>query len=137
MENIGAMLKQINDRLHAQADATLKENGLTFTQARVLRYLHRTGGQAPQKEVEAYLEVAHPTIVGIISRLERGGFVTCHMDPADRRNKVVCLTAKARAIRDGMDRDIQATEQRLVAGLSRQEIDQLRSLLARLHRNLE
>ena len=137
MENIGAMLKQINDRLHAQADATLKENGLTFTQARVLRYLHRAGGQASQKALGDYLEVAHPTIVGIVSRLEREGFVTCSTGVADRRSKVVCLTAKAVAIRDCMDRSIRKTEQRLVAGLSQEEVDQLRGLLTRLHRNLE
>ena len=137
MENIGAMLKQINDRLHAQADATLKENGLTFTQARVLRYLHRAGGQASQKALGDYLEVAHPTIVGIVSRLEREGFVTCSTGVADRRSKVVCLTAKAVAIRDCMDQSIRKTEQRLVAGLSQEEVDQLRGLLTRLHRNLE
>ena len=69
--------------------------------------------------------------------LKREGFVTCSTGVADRRSKVVCLTAKAVAIRDCMDQSIRKTEQRLVAGLSQEEVDQLRGLLTRLHRNLE
>ena len=94
-DDVGYMLKKVNDRIHIQADANLKECGLTFSQMRVLMVLRKNGGQVSQKMIEEELGVAHPTVVGIVSRLEKNGFVSCYMDPADRRSKIVCETEKA------------------------------------------
>lgn len=90
----GVYFKLITDKLHAKADADLKAHGLTMTQSRVLRFLSDSGGEATQKEIEDFLSVSHPTVVGIVSRLEQNGFITFHPDSADKRNKVVVLTEK-------------------------------------------
>ena len=79
-DDVGYMLKKVNDRIHIQADANLKECGLTFSQMRVLMVLRKNGGQVSQKMIEEELGVAHPTVVGIFSRLEKNGFVSCYMD---------------------------------------------------------
>ena len=70
-DDVGYMLKKVNDRIHIQADANLKECGLTFSQMRVLMVLRKNGGQVSQKMIEEELGVAHPTVVGIVSRLEK------------------------------------------------------------------
>lgn len=72
---IGYQFKIINDRIKARADADLKTHDLTLTQTRVLGFLAESGGQATQKEIEADLQVSHPTVVGIISRMEQKGFL--------------------------------------------------------------
>lgn len=136
-DDVGYMLKQLNDRLHVQADANLKECGLTFSQVRVLKVLRKNGGQVPQKVIEETLQVAHPTVVGIVSRLEKNGFVSCHMDPADRRNKIVCETEKALENHRKHKKQMQEVEARLLDGFSEEEIRELKRMLRHLYQNME
>lgn len=136
-DDVGSMLKKLNDRLHVQADANFKECGLTFSQVRVLKVLRKNGGQASQKVIEEELGVAHPTVVGIVSRLEKNRFVSCHMDPADRRNKIVCETEKALENHRKHKKQIIEVEARLLAGLSEEEICELKRLLRHLYQNME
>ena len=68
---IGCLLKMITDKIKMRADADLAQQGLTLTQSRVLGYLDRSGGQATQKEIEGFLQVSHPTVAGVIGRMEQ------------------------------------------------------------------
>ena len=94
---IGCLLKMITDKIKMRADADLAQQGLTLTQSRVLGYLDRSGGQATQKEIEGFLQVSHPTVAGIINRMEQNGFVRCRLDPADKRSKPDGARCRGRA----------------------------------------
>lgn len=136
MENrhIGYLLKIITDKIRTTADAHLKSHGLTLSQSRVLAFLHSRGGEATQKEIEDFLEVAHPTVVGIVSRMEKNGFVTCSYE---RISKLVKLTDKAEIIGEDMDRTISAQDGKLYAGLSDEELSELERMLQVIYRNLK
>ena len=100
---IGCLLKMITDKIKIQADANLAQHDLTLTQSRVLGYLARNGGTATQKEIEGFLQVSHPTVAGVIGRMEQKGFVSCRPDPADKRSKLVCQTPRATEIAHQVD----------------------------------
>ena len=134
---IGYQFKIINDRIKARADADLKTHDLTLTQTRVLGFLAESGGQATQKEIEADLQVSHPTVVGIISRMEQKGFLCTWTDPMDRRNQIVRLTDKAIKLDREIDATVAMQDEMLLRGLSEQQVDELRNCLARIVRNLE
>lgn len=134
---IGYQFKIINDRIKARADADLKTHDLTLTQTRVLGFLAESGGQATQKEIEADLQVSHPTVVGIISRMEQKSFLCTWTDPMDRRNKIVRLTDKAIKLDREIDATVAMQDEMLLRGLSEQQVDELRNCLARIVRNLE
>ena len=134
---IGYQFKIIHDRIKARADADLKTHDLTLTQTRVLGFLAESGGQATQKEIEADLQVSHPTVVGIISRMEQKGFLCTWTDPMDRRNKIVRLTDKAIKLDREIDATVAMQDEMLLRGLSEQQVDELRNCLARIVRNLE
>ena len=134
---IGYQFKIINDRIKARADADLKTHDLTLTQTRVLGFLAESGGQATQKEIEAHLQVSHPTVVGIISRMEQKGFLCTWTDPMDRRNKIFRLTDKAIKLDREIDATVAMQDEMLLRGLSEQQVDELRNCLARIVRNLE
>lgn len=136
-ENIGYLLKQLNDRIKIYADASLKKNNVTFSQTIVLEFIHSQGGETTQKEIEDYLGVAHPTVVGLVSRLEKNGFLTCFTGQEDRRNKIVRITEYAKKFGDAMQAEMDTTEQRLISGLSENEIAELRRMLRILYRNME
>lgn len=136
-KDVGYLIKNINDKLKARADADLKQYHLTLTQSRVLAFLNGKGGQATQKEIEVFLEVSHPTVVGIVSRMEQNGFVTSWIDGNDKRNKNVKLTAQAEHLGRDLEQSIQANEQRLYASLSDDDIARLKELLCVIYKNLE
>ena len=126
--DVGYLIKSINDKLAARADAELKQFNLTMSQCRVFLYLSSRGGQATQKEIETFLDVAHPTIVGLVSRMEQNGYVTC-WPCEDGRNKYVKLTPQAEAIDKDMQENMQASEEMLLAPLSPEDRERLRGLL--------
>ena len=135
-KDIGYLIKNINDKLKAKADAELKRYHLTLTQSRVLAYLGSRGGQATQKEIEVFLEVSHPTVVGIVARMEQNGYVSC-WPSEDRRNKNVKLTSQVEAISMDMEQDILANEQALLAPFSLEERERLREMLLVISKNLD
>ena len=136
-KDIGYLIKNINDKLKVKADADLKHSNLTLAQSRVLAFLDRRGGQATQKEIEVYLEVSHPTVVGIISRMEKNGHLRCRVDETDKRNKIVALTEQAKALGEEMEQRISANEKTLLASLSEADIKKLKKMLLIIYNNLE
>ncbi len=135
--DVGYLIKNINDKLKAKADADLKHYNLTLAQSRVFAFLHSNGGQATQKEIEVFLEVSHPTVVGIVSRMEQNGYVTSWVDEHDRRNKIVRLTKQAEALGMDMEHNIFANEQMMLSSLSDADIERLREMLLTIYKNLE
>lgn len=134
--NIGYLLKLITDKIRIQADAELKQCGLTFTQSRVLGFLRDKGGQATQKETEDFLECSHPTVVGIISRMERDGFVTTWFDTDDKRNKMIKLTEKAYSTGKEMRTVISQHDEKILRSLTDEQIDELEKMLRIIYKNL-
>ena len=134
--DVGYLIKNISDKLKVKADAELKQYNLTLTQSRVFAYLGRRGGQATQKEIEVFLEVSHPTVVGIVSRMEQNGYVTS-WPSEDGRNKNVKLTSQAEAIGTEMEQRIFAKEQALLAPLSLEDQERLREMLLAISKNLD
>lgn len=136
-ENIGYLLWKIHDRLKMTADAVFEKNHLTSSQARLMEFVEMKGGRVTQKSIEEYLGVAHPTVVGIVSRLEKNGFLQCYMDPEDKRNKIVCMTEKAVSVGDELIKGRITTEQRLLKNMSQPELAELSRLLNKVYGNLQ
>ena len=134
---IGYQIKQISDKIKEIADSNFKRSQLTFAQVNVLGFLHSKGGKAYQKEIENHLNVAHPTVVGIVSRLEKNDFLKCYVDEADKRNKIVCLTEKAIAVGEQLNAEIEMNEKMLLNNLSDDDINSLRRILKTIYKNLE
>ena len=136
-DDVGYLIKLISDKMRAQGDSDLREYDLTFSQVRILGYLHRYGPEATQKEIETWLDVAHPTVVGLVSRLEKNVFVECYTDSKDRRNKLVRLTPKAHEIKEKVDQKRKQNEEQLSSGFSQEEQQELVRLLKKVYLNIE
>ncbi len=133
---IGYLMKVINDRIKVNADADLKEHNLTLTQSKVLAFLNRQGGQSTQKEIEAFLNVTHPTVVGVVTRMEANGFLNSWLDPSDKRNKIVALTEEARSAGLEMENKIEEFERKMTRGLSDEQVARFIDTLEHIYRNL-
>lgn len=136
-DDIGRLIKMIHDRMKTRMDAMLKENDLTLSQMRVLEYVHIQENQTTQKEIEEYLGVAHPTVVGIVSRLEKNGFLQCYRNPENKRNKIVCSTEKARSLSSFLSENKKQIDTQITAGLSEKEVSEFCRILHIIYHNLE
>lgn len=135
-EPVGYLLKHITDKIKASADASLKSKALTLSQMRVLEFASHHAEGVTQKAIEEHFQVSHPTIVGIITRMEKNGYLECWMDPEDKRNKMVRLTSKAWPIATEMKQEIEMQETRILKGLSEEQIDGLYEALYRILENV-
>lgn len=123
--------------MKVSADASFKEKDLTFAQARVLEYVISKGGNTTQKSIEDYLEVSHPTVVGIVSRMEKSGYLVCHVDKEDKRNKIVETTERAVCVSQELETGKAAQEEKLLKGLTKEEIETLYRILCVIRKNVD
>ena len=133
---VGYLIKNISDKMKANADANLKEHNLTLTQSRVMGFLSSRGNSASQKEIEDFLEVSHPTVVGVVARMELKGFITTRVDMSDKRNKIVELSGKAIQLGSEMDSMVETYERQMTRGLSEMQLKQLSEYLQVIYVNL-
>ena len=133
----GHLIKWISNRMRAGADKHFSDLDLTFQQVRVLHCISRGSGQVSQKQIEDHLNVSHPTVTGLVARLEKSGYVTSSRDSEDRRNKLVSLTEKARSAMAEMEEGRLEKQKQLVKGLSDAEIAEANRLLGIMLNNLK
>lgn len=133
----GYYFKFINDKLKATADDGLSALGLTFAQSRVLAFLADRGGQATQKDIENFTRVSHPTVVGLVSRMEQNGFLSSSLDPNDKRNKIVCLTDKAKSAGEEIRASINETERKMLRSFTQEQKSELYKYLLMICSNIE
>lgn len=136
-EGIGYYFKIISDKIKVSADAELKSHGLTLTQSRVLAFINHKGGQAGQKEIEEYLQVSHPTVAGLVSRMEQKGFLVACQDPNDRRTNIVKLTEKAMSVVQEIEAGVRSQDEKLLRSLTDEQIADLRKTLKIIIKDME
>lgn len=136
-EDVGFLFKILTDKMRRHADENLGRIGLTYSQFRVLASINCHGGSMTQREIERELMVSHPTVAGLVSRLDEAGFVECRTDERDRRNKIVSLTQKSLTIRETLERGRRKNEEILLKGVSDHERHELDRIMRKILYNLE
>ena len=132
--DVGFLLKRISTAIGKNADQGLKT--VTFSQMRVIIYIaHAPEQRCCQKDIEARFGVSHPTVVGLLKRLEAKGLVTTAMSQKDKRRKEVALTPAGRALVDEAVARRATLERQLNKGLSQEDLRELRRLLVRIYQN--
>lgn len=128
--HIGSRIRILSNNIRLAVDRKLNSLGLTGQQSFVLRYLSMHDGEVVYpKDIEKRFNLTHPTVSGLLQRLEAKGFVTCIPDPDDRRYKRVAITPSAREIQAEICRHIQSIEQTMIAGMRDDEVETFIRLL--------
>lgn len=129
--------------LHSCADqimsAAVTQMDLTPVQSRVMGFLaHLAHRKEPPcaRDVEDEFQLSHPTVSGILSRLEKKNFVEFRPDPSDRRCKRIYVLEKGWEHIEQIHRIIQESEERIVDGFSEEEKQQFADFLERAIRNM-
>lgn len=114
----------------------LKGTGLSPVQYLALGYL-----MSPEPMIQSYLaeslSITVPTCVRLIDRLERDGFVTRQADPHDARMKLLRPTVKAAGLWEDIGHLGPELLEDAYEGISAEEIDTVKRVLARVRQNYE
>ena len=120
-----------------QRTLDLEDMELTSSQGLVLGFLARRREQTVSPgDIGKHFGLSHPTVTGILQRLEAKGFVAYAPDPADRRKKRVFATERALDCFARIQERFLETEARLTAGMTETEQAQLLALLDRVIENM-
>ena len=116
--------------------AALEKQELTSAQGHIMGYLSRKTEPPCPRDIEEAFHLSHPTVSGLLSRLEQKGFLRLCPDPADRRCKRIYLEEKGLECHDTMLGIIQENEDRMVQGFTLEEKEQFAIFLQRAIANM-
>ncbi|MDO4537231.1 MAG: MarR family transcriptional regulator [Coriobacteriales bacterium] len=135
---LGRLMKVISSAYDATKNELLEQYGLTSRQVDLLGFLRECDGhEATQKEITQYLHVSYATSSGIIRRLVEKGFVERTTCKQDKRSNSIRLADEALGTVDESVRQFKNMDELVMAGFSKQDKEQLMSLLERLLANAE
>ena len=114
----------------------LEDMDLTAAQGHLMGYLTHRQEPACPKNVEEAFRLTHPTVSGLLSRLEKKGFIEFRPDAADRRCKRIHVLPKGKEYLETMHRTITENEEQLVRGFTDEEKAQFAAFLTRAIENM-
>ncbi|MGQ0634616.1 MAG: MarR family winged helix-turn-helix transcriptional regulator [Planctomycetaceae bacterium] len=135
-ESLGYWICSTSHSLRRALDTELERQGITYRQWEVLCWI-AVEGELSQAELADRMGIEAPTLVGILDRMERDGWLDRYGCPNDRRRKRIRATDKAEAVWSRMMECAHTVRNRAREGLSQAELDALRSICERIRGNLE
>lgn len=122
-QQLGFIVKQINNIYEKNLNERLKKLGITSSQCAVLDFLFYTNeDEVSQRDVEKALSLKNPTVTGILKRLDEKGFILCVPNAKDKRKKKIYLTEKAYDIQRRMEANRRKLDDELTKGMTQKEI---------------
>lgn len=94
---------------------------LTAAQGHIIGYLVHRESAPCSRDIEEAFQLSHPTVSGLLARLEKKGFIEFREDSADRRSKRVHILPKGRACHAMIRETIGDSEKRMLRGFSEEE----------------
>lgn len=135
-QSIGYWLTVATQAYHRAVSDELAPHGITYRQSLVLGWL-AVEGELSQTDLAAKMLVEPPTLVGILDRMERDGWITRNDCPADRRKKLIRPSAAAEPVWEKILACAARVRARATDGLSDRQLDTLTNLLRQITCNVD
>lgn len=114
----------------------LEEMELTSSQGHIMGFLAMHKEPPCPRDIEEKFHLSHPTVSGLLSRLEKKGFIALRPDEHDRRCKRIFILPKGHECHQQMHQTIVNMENQLVSGFSNEEKQQFEAFLDRAITNM-
>jgi len=88
------------------------------------------------RDIELEFKLSHPTVSGLLSRLEQKAFSELRTDPKDRRCKRIYILPKGKECHDRMHQTILNNEERMVQDFTEEEKRLFAEFLTRAIENM-
>jgi MarR family transcriptional regulator for hemolysin len=136
-ERLGQLLHGTARAWRQKLDARLKPMGLSQAKWRTLMHLSLAEDALTQAEIAARLGVEEPTMVNLLHRLEKEGWITRNNSPDDRRCKMVLLGQRAQRVIAQINATADKLRHELLAGVPQADLEICMKVLARVRERAE
>jgi MarR family transcriptional regulator, transcriptional regulator for hemolysin len=133
--SVGFWMIQAAHEYQQAVNEELAPHGITWRQGQVLGCL-ALYGPLSQAELADYMRVEPPTLVGILDRMERDGWIRRDVDSTDRRRKLIHPTEAAEPVWSKIAGCARRVRARATRGLTAEQLATLKQLLATIQNNL-
>lgn len=133
---LGTDLSRLVRIWRALIDHRLKPLDLTQTHWVTLHNIHQLPPEQSQIQLAKAIGIEQPSLVRTLDQLEEKGLITRTTCAHDRRAKRIKLTQQAEPVIQQVEHVIDITRDDILSGISRDEISQMVSLIARLEKNI-
>ena len=123
--------------IHAFDQELRNKSGITFGQWKIIIILANNDDGLSQKEIADKLGLEGPTIIPIIDKLEKDGFVKRMVDKNDRRNNRIFLTEKTNDSIDSMIKEGLKIKEISIRNISEQDISITKHTLEKMWQNIQ
>lgn len=134
-DSVGYWICMTSHVMRRALDEELAREEITFRQWEVLAWL-ALEGELSQAELADRLGIEAPTLAGILARMERGGWLERYPCPQDARKKRIRPTKKVEPVWNRMVQCCRRVRERAIAGLSAEELAQLKGICEKVRGNL-
>lgn len=139
---IGGLLRELTIAVHRNIGVELSEHELgdmKGPQSMALGYIIHasTKDELYVKDLEKYMKIRKSTASELVSRLEKNGYVRTEKSQRDGRLKRLIVTEEGHEAHDRILYLLQEVDDRLVAGLSQEEVDTFVRILNKLIQNMQ
>ena len=135
-QSIGYWLTVTTQAYHRAVSDELLPQGITYRQSMVLGWL-ALEGELSQTDLANKMMIEPPTLVGILDRMERDGWISRHNCPSDRRKNLIRANPAAEPIWEKIVECATRVRERAINGLSERQLTTLKKLLRRVGQNLK
>ena len=135
-KHFGHLFRVLHWCLDQSVTNALAKVELTAAQGPILGYLSRRANPPCPRDIEQEFHLTHPTVSGLLSRLEKKGFIELRPDEMDRRIKRIYLLEKGRQCSDAIHQTIMSNEEKLVRDFTEEEKALFHSFLKRAIANM-
>lgn len=132
----GARFRILHSCADQRMNSALARMDLTAAQGHLVGFIARAKDPPCARDLEEFFQLSHPTVSGLLSRLEKKEFLEFRPDPHDRRCKRIFLLPKGVQCHERIIQTIQEMEQTIVEGFSPEEEAAFSRLLDRAICNL-
>ncbi len=136
-ETFPVLLAETARAWRARLDQRLKPLGLSQAKWLVLLHLSHGGDAMIQKDLACRMGIEGPTLVGLLDRMARDGWLERRESAEDRRSKTVHLTEKSNEILRKIKAVATELRHELLSGLSKSDLDQCTGTLRKIKEKAE
>src|SRR2546426_319322 len=136
-ETFGPLLHGTARAWRQKLDERLRPMGLSQAKWRTLLHLSLAEDALTQAEIAARLGVEEPTVVKLLHRLEREGWITRKSSPLDRRCKMVLLGRRAQQVIAQINVTAHKLRHELLGGIRQSDLQACMRVLARIRERAE
>jgi MarR family transcriptional regulator for hemolysin len=135
-DDFGFRLYLVGRLWRREVDETLGRYGLSAATWQPLLHVSRLGEGIRQRDLAESLGIEGPSLVRLLDTLETQGLIERREDESDRRAKAVHLTEDGRTLVEGIRGIAAEVRERLLAGVSDEDMMLCLGLLGRIEGNL-